>query len=115
MTFGVFADNIILTYQETIWKGILAAAKALDINIVTFVGSPISSPFQFQAKRNSVYKLVSKKNINGLIYHGYVHLHGFDAALRCSINTAGFENSQKCCQEDGGQDDGAFHISNCGY
>jgi diguanylate cyclase (GGDEF)-like protein/PAS domain S-box-containing protein len=87
-TFGVFTDNIILTYQSTIWKGISIAAEERDINLLTFVGSPISSPFHYHAKRNSVYKLLNTHVVDGLIVFSgtigsYVSHERFMDFLRC--------------------------------
>lgn len=67
MTFGVVIDWVYSSYHRSILSGILNFAEANDVNILSFVTGRLNPPDQWEANKNVLFDLVSKKNVDGLI------------------------------------------------
>ena len=66
-TIGFFIDWIENPYQCSLYSGIKDRARERDINLLTFVGGAVESPRKHEYLRNTIYKVVNKDNIDGLI------------------------------------------------
>jgi DNA-binding LacI/PurR family transcriptional regulator len=64
---GIFIGNIDEEYQKTVWKGIVDEANEKKVNIICFPGLSLNNKENFEYQANIVYKLASKKIIDGLI------------------------------------------------
>ncbi len=74
VTVGFLIDNIVSfgNYQTLIWEGVVRYSKKHDANLISFVSGTLEySPYnEFEKQRNSIYSLISKKNIDALIITG---------------------------------------------
>jgi methyl-accepting chemotaxis protein len=52
---------------QALWVGATAAAKDLDLNLITFPGRCLADPRDFQAQANILYHLVSPYSANGMM------------------------------------------------
>ncbi len=69
-TIGVFLGQLEERYQSVVWPGMVAAAEALDLNLIFFPGGPLDIPNQvygYMAERNQIYNLAHPTNLDGLI------------------------------------------------
>jgi sigma-B regulation protein RsbU (phosphoserine phosphatase) len=68
----LFVDNIggVNSYQAEIWRGVNAAARELDANLITYEGGELESSsagYAFERQRNLIYTLVATDQVDGLI------------------------------------------------
>ncbi|MCW8966252.1 MAG: substrate-binding domain-containing protein, partial [Candidatus Pacearchaeota archaeon] len=66
-TIGFFIDWVENPYQCSLYSGIKDRAKEKDVNLLAFVGGAIESPRRHEQLRNTIYKVVNKDNIDGLV------------------------------------------------
>ncbi|MBN1312856.1 MAG: substrate-binding domain-containing protein [Anaerolineae bacterium] len=66
-----YINNNTAKYQTMIWHGIAAATRAMDVNLICFVGGTLSSPTnRFEFQRNVIYSFPNPSNVDGLIIVG---------------------------------------------
>jgi diguanylate cyclase (GGDEF)-like protein/putative nucleotidyltransferase with HDIG domain len=63
---GIIVDNL-YNYQWSILSGIFSAGENFNINLLTFIGKTLKSPYNFEKQGNIIYDFISKENIDGLI------------------------------------------------
>ncbi|MBN2737974.1 MAG: substrate-binding domain-containing protein [Spirochaetales bacterium] len=66
-TVGFAIDWIENYYQEKLLYGVKQAAKERDVNLLCFVGGALNSPRSHEVSRNSIYRFISKENLDGLV------------------------------------------------
>jgi len=66
-TIGLLIDELTYEYQTGVWSGVVPAAEERGINLLTFVGRSLHSPFGFEAQANVIYSLVNSENVDGLV------------------------------------------------
>ncbi|MBN2503430.1 MAG: substrate-binding domain-containing protein [Anaerolineales bacterium] len=67
---GVFLGQLEERYQSVVWPGMVAAAEALDLNLIFFPGGPIDIPhdvYGYMAERNQIYNLARPTILDGLV------------------------------------------------
>jgi putative nucleotidyltransferase with HDIG domain len=67
LTIGMLINTFDDDYEAEVWNHIADAAIDYDVNLLFFVGRPLSSPFGKDYQHNSIYNLISEKNLDGLI------------------------------------------------
>ena len=70
-------------FCELQWLGLVDAARAHDVDLVTFVGRELDHPVDFEAEANAVYELVSPARLDGLVI--------FTTALQQFVDTKRIE------------------------
>jgi DNA-binding LacI/PurR family transcriptional regulator/signal transduction histidine kinase len=60
-------DDLNFGYQSLVWEGIDFEARKRDINLISFLGSEVKHPVEYQRKRNVIYEHVNAKKVDGLI------------------------------------------------
>lgn len=66
-TIGVFVDTLDQDYQQQVVLGIDAEAKALDLDVVCFVGGSLYGPGDYDVALNAAYDLCDAGRIDGLV------------------------------------------------
>lgn len=66
-TIALLMNSFYASYDYQIWLIISDKARELNINLITFTGGGLNSPFYNHIYKNSIYDLIDKKNINGII------------------------------------------------
>lgn len=66
-TIGLLIDWLGGIYQLEVWSGIEEAARALDVNLISYSGGSLKSPYGFLAQSNVIYDLVNESILDGLI------------------------------------------------
>lgn len=79
LTIGYLTTSLYDQYQNSIWAGVQDQASLLGLRVVCFVGEEHEAPDIMQAFRNSVFRLISRENIDGLLV--------LSGALGLSIDT----------------------------
>lgn len=69
---GVIVNYLYEGYQMKILSGIFSKAEKLNTDIYVFVGGDLNPNNIDSRRRNKIYDLISKKNIDGLIILGLV-------------------------------------------
>jgi signal transduction histidine kinase/DNA-binding LacI/PurR family transcriptional regulator len=64
---GAFTQTLI---NFAIWSGISKAAREADVNVICLLGNPINSPYGLESQANAVYKLASRRAVQGLLVWG---------------------------------------------
>ncbi len=67
-TIGLIVQTITDSHGSRIWAGAMDAAKAHDANLICFAGNHLDDPNGFLAQGNTIYRLASPENIDGLIF-----------------------------------------------
>jgi DNA-binding LacI/PurR family transcriptional regulator/signal transduction histidine kinase len=67
LTIGLMLNSLDYEYQISIWTGIQNAAKEAGVNTICFTGTELNSPDIIMNAKNTVYEVISKKNVDGLI------------------------------------------------
>ncbi|MBN1699548.1 MAG: substrate-binding domain-containing protein [Spirochaetales bacterium] len=67
ITIGFFIDWIENPYQCSLYSGIKEKALEKDVNLLTFIGGAIESPRKHEHLKNSIYRVVNKDNVDGLV------------------------------------------------
>lgn len=73
LTIGLLTADLTDTYETEIIKGVIKKAEEEDINIICFSGGTIKNsdnkvyPSFLQTWKNSIYELIDKNNIDGLL------------------------------------------------
>jgi DNA-binding LacI/PurR family transcriptional regulator/signal transduction histidine kinase len=62
-TIGILADSLFDAFEDEIWRGAGRAAKALDVNLLTFPGGPIRDLTYGQF----IYDLVTSEVVDGIV------------------------------------------------
>jgi DNA-binding LacI/PurR family transcriptional regulator/signal transduction histidine kinase len=71
LTFGFLTHYFSRDHMSlSLWQGIADQARLENVNLICFPGNAPQSHAWFEAQANSVYRLVDKKNIDGLLVWG---------------------------------------------
>jgi HD-GYP domain-containing protein (c-di-GMP phosphodiesterase class II)/DNA-binding LacI/PurR family transcriptional regulator len=65
---GVFVDWRVDHYQQTLLRGIADYAEKEKISCLFFEGGGLNSPLEYEAERNSIYRLAGAETVDGLIF-----------------------------------------------
>ncbi len=66
-TVGLLITDLTRTWTIQQWSGVLEAAHERGVNLITFDGSHLCSPYGFEAQANALYELARSERINGLV------------------------------------------------
>ena len=75
LTIGLLTYGGHDSASQDLWAGVDAATRDLALNLITFPGEPLHSPFEFVAQANVLYDLVSAERLDGLVIWGGVLAH----------------------------------------
>src|SRR5512147_1779665 len=67
---GFLLDFFTDDYQAQILSGLDFEARKLDINLISFCGGPLNSPEEHHHRRNTVYDLIHREYLDGLVILG---------------------------------------------
>lgn len=65
--FGFLGSSIVESWAIDQWNGILEGAKINNINLISFIGGVLNSPREYEGYGNTIYDLVNKDLIQGLV------------------------------------------------
>ncbi|HDQ73987.1 MAG TPA: GAF domain-containing protein [Chloroflexi bacterium] len=66
-TIGLLIAGIEVQYNYDLWAGVNDLTRERDVNLLSFIGRPISSPVEFDAQANVLYDLLSEDRLDGLL------------------------------------------------
>ena len=66
-TIGLLIGRLEESYQSRVWPGVADYAQEHDVNLILFVGKQPRSPYGYEYQYNSIYKIVNKSFIDGLV------------------------------------------------
>jgi len=66
-TIALFFNYLYEDYEHQIWANIVKSTQEHDVNFISFGGGAINSPDHYHAQRNTLFELVNKKNVDGII------------------------------------------------
>lgn len=66
-TIGLLMGELDEGYQSRVWPGVTDYAQEHDVNLIIFVGKAPRSPYGYEYQHNSIYKMVNKNFIDGLV------------------------------------------------
>ena len=66
-TIGLLNNSLSHTVPQMQWKGVVDAAQAYNVNLLSFLGEALQVPEGFLAQANVLYRLVSDACVDGLI------------------------------------------------
>ncbi|MBN2444823.1 MAG: GGDEF domain-containing protein, partial [Spirochaetales bacterium] len=66
-TIGLLIGRLEESYQARVWPGIADYAQEHDVNLILFVGKSPRSPYGYEYQYNSIYKIINKNFIDGLV------------------------------------------------
>jgi DNA-binding LacI/PurR family transcriptional regulator len=67
-TIGLLVHRITDEHGSALWNGIMAAARALDANVICFQGNNLGATNGFLGQGNTIYQLASADNVDGLVF-----------------------------------------------
>lgn len=66
-TIGLLIGELDEGYQSRVWPGVADYAQEHNVNLILFVGKAPRSPYGYDYQYNSIYKIVNKNFIDGLV------------------------------------------------
>ena len=66
-TLGLFITDIVKPWTVPEWAGVVDTARNRGVNLITFVGHHLNSPYGFEKHANVVYRLADKQSLDGRI------------------------------------------------
>jgi signal transduction histidine kinase/DNA-binding LacI/PurR family transcriptional regulator/AraC-like DNA-binding protein/DNA-binding response OmpR family regulator len=66
-TAGFLTANIHVGASRTLWRGVIDAAAAHDVNLICFPGGGLHVTEGFEAQRNVIYDLIDTTRLDGLL------------------------------------------------
>ncbi|MBN1697840.1 MAG: GGDEF domain-containing protein [Spirochaetales bacterium] len=66
-TIGLLIPRLEESYQARVWPGVVDYAQEHNTNLILFVGKPPQSPYGYDYQHNTVYNIVNKRYIDGLV------------------------------------------------
>jgi len=67
LTIGFFVSELENAYAQTLCRGIMDAAAAVDANVMIFPGKSPKVPYDYRYQYNSIYRLANKETVDALI------------------------------------------------
>lgn len=67
-TIGLLVHSITDAHGSSLWAAITHAARVHNANLICFSGNHVESPEGFLAQGNTIYRLVSEENVDGLVF-----------------------------------------------
>jgi len=66
-TIGLFITDIVKSWTMPEWAGVVDSARDRGVNLITFVGHQLNSPYGFEVHANIAYRLADKQSLDGII------------------------------------------------
>ena len=66
-TIGLTIYGLDNSINISLWCGVIDAAKAYDVNVISFMARDLDSPLGFQSQANVLFDLVSPDRLDGLL------------------------------------------------
>src|SRR6266545_5973723 len=70
ITLALLTQGAIDPNNRSIWSGAAAAARDTGVNLICYPGRTVSSPAEFEAQRNVIYRMVDVQTVDGLVFWG---------------------------------------------
>jgi diguanylate cyclase (GGDEF)-like protein len=67
-TIGLLIPRLEESYQARVWPGVVDYAQEHNTNLILFVGKSPHSPYGYDYQHNTIYDLVNKNFIDGLVF-----------------------------------------------
>ena len=81
-TIAYFPGSITIPYFMTLWRGIVDAAEAARVNLISVEGRKLHSSYESDIQSNILYELIHSGNIDGLLIQDAVGHFASPEALK---------------------------------